>query len=247
MPSLSCFIDEIDVQLLLKRLNDDPEIAIILADGPKTPRQAFLDKCEFAARSLLTDDELIKGVSLTLVGAPDDGYRQRWKAVERVDALPDGQHCLWHIPAGPLPLLTNFGLNEFVANPWEGWTEHRSGAEPMTPFFGQSPAVIHLSLFTRHRPYSKEEQDSPDALWSFWDRETDYLVVSNFQWGGTDRYHPAIKTKRWWNRLRAWVDRTATRVCTASGIVWALPSARDKLYQGMDYYASGRIVEFPAS
>jgi hypothetical protein len=44
MPALSCFIDEIDVPLLVKRLNDDPEVAIIVADGTRSVQEVYRDR-----------------------------------------------------------------------------------------------------------------------------------------------------------------------------------------------------------
>ncbi|MBD1919191.1 MULTISPECIES: hypothetical protein [Cyanophyceae] len=237
MPALSCFIDDADVALLIERLNTDSELAIIVADGQRSVQEAYHDRLTMAVNSLR--ENASEGSSFSFSDLPDNGYRQRWKAVDKVSKLADGEHCLWHVPAGPLPLLTEDGRKDAIANPWEGWTEQCCGADPTTPFFGSSQAVIRLSLWTRHRPYSQEERVMLPILNSFWDQENDFLAVSDFQWIGGRYSTPPPATKRWWSRLRGWLDRKATRMSSPPQVIWALPSAREKLSRGMDYYARG--------
>ncbi|MBD2256554.1 hypothetical protein [Pseudanabaena sp. FACHB-2040] len=105
MPALSCFIDDEDVALLLEQLNADPEIAIIVADGQRSVQEAYHDRLTMAINSIR--EKFPEGSSFSFHDLPDNGYRQRWKAVDKVSELADGNHCLWHIPAGPLPLGSN--------------------------------------------------------------------------------------------------------------------------------------------
>jgi hypothetical protein len=94
--ALSFFADEQDARILLGRLNADPEIAFIVPDGPRMP----------PPNELLPASPPIVGqrtvLMLTMAACALDGYWQRWRAVRPVDGLNDGEHILWHIPAGPL-------------------------------------------------------------------------------------------------------------------------------------------------
>ena len=156
MQPISFFADGTDVNTLLNRLNADPEIAFIAPDGPLDPEVAYANRIQKTTR------DWTKPTSFTFYGSyglVEDGFRQRWKAVRTVERLKDGNHKLWHIPAGPLPLLAEDGPDRDIHDPWEGWTERRSGADPTTPYFGAGhPAEIRLELWTRDHPYSKEEK-----------------------------------------------------------------------------------------
>ncbi len=244
MPSLLCFIDGNDVGMLLERLNADSEIAFIVPDGPLSIEQVYRDRLALAVETFRDEPDLQDERGISFFGLPDNGYRQRWKAVNQVNELTDGNHCLWHIPAGPLRLLTSSSWDQTVGNPWEGWIEERMGTDPSVPCFGPfAVTVIWLKLMTRHRPYSQDEMNSLPIVNNFWDREKDFLCVSSFGLSrstGHDKVSPT--TKRWWNRMKAWVGRHATQLSDPSFPVWAFPSAKDKLMAGVDYYACGRQI-----
>src|SRR5215510_14187999 len=129
MPAISFFADGRDVNILVDRLNADPEIAFVVPDGPLDPEKVYANRL----RALMGDST--EATFYGPIGVVDDGYRQRWKAVRTVEGLKDGNHSLWHIPAGPLPLLTKSGPDMPISNPWAGWTERRPGADPTTPYF----------------------------------------------------------------------------------------------------------------
>jgi hypothetical protein len=244
MPSLSFFIDEDDLYLLIDRLNADPEIAFIVPDDPLWPEDGRRDQTPGSwghARSLRL------GVRVGEDGKPElygeRGHDQRWKAVQAVDALKDGQHSLWHVPAGPLPLLKRYAgpqpptrplvapPDSPIPDPWAGWTA--------PPGFGPGcHPWIRLALWTRHRPYTEQERTSLHELISFWFGNDDMLVVSGFQWTGS-HFRPApTQTQQWWNRMRGWVDRTAVKLrADPSSCFWAFPSALRKLKNGMRYYS----------
>ena len=196
MPGLSYFIDEDDLHVLIDRLNADTEIAFIVPDGPLGPEN--------------------RGHRLLWRLGSDMGHRQRWRAVQTVDGLRDGRHSLWHVPAGPLPLLKPGREGPLVRppdppipDPWAGWTEERSGAEPEAPYFGPGcHATISLQLWTRHRPYTQAERAALTAPISWWTEGHDFLAASDLGWTGS-YFRPApSQTRRWWNRMKAWVGRS---------------------------------------
>jgi hypothetical protein len=238
MPSLLCFLDEVDVALLMGRLNDDPEIAFIVADGLLSAEEAYCDRRAATIDNVKAELGEVEG--FTFYALQDTGYRQRWKAVHKVASLVDGEHCLWHVPGGSLPLLAENNAETEITHPWSGWTEKRPGADPTVPYFGPGHhAVIRLSLATRHRPYTEEEKISLPVLNSHWNGETDLLVISDFQWIGDHYAPPPSATLQWWERLRSWLDRSAVRISPPPQIIWAFPSTLEKLRSGMAYDARG--------
>ena len=154
--------------------------------------------------------------------------------------LKDGRHSLWYVPAGPLPLLkADPGEPDApILDPWAGWTEESPGADPDTPYFGPwHPAEIRLTLWTRHRPYTRAERETGDAVISYWTDGHDLLVASDFQWGGGSG-----QAAQWWRRLEAFMKRAATPLAARlepGEVFWAFPSALAKLKAGMRYEARG--------
>ncbi len=234
MPALSFFADGRDVNVLLDQLNADPEIAFVVPDGPRDPEIAYANRLRASL------ENRTEATFYLPFGIVDDGYRQRWKTVRTVATLKDGKHSLWHVPAGPLPLLAEGEPDSPILDPWAGWTERCPGADPTTPFFASPPVEIRLELWTRHRPYSEEDKAALPILSSHWDRDQAVLVASNFQWIG-NRYrviggrHAQAQTRRWWNRLKAWFRRSATPLASGRFTFWAFPSALRKLKGGMAY------------
>lgn len=234
MPSLSFFIDEHDSSLLRDRLNADHEIAFIVPDGwaraqsgnahPPTnsPHPAF----QVGVGGGEVNQEM------------ERSENSRWKAVDAVDALSDGLNSLWHIPAGPLPMIkTDSALVPLapqyppIPDPWAGWTGPAGFGPGCHPW-------IRLELRTRHRPYTEQELATLHERNAFWLGKDDMLAVSGFQWTGS-HFRPAPpQTHRWWNRMKRWVDRNAVQLPTKAGFsFWAFPSALQKLKSGMRYYA----------
>jgi hypothetical protein len=226
MPSFSFFIDGQDVALLLDRLNQDREIAFVIADERMETGRRELGFC--------IEDAALKAA----VERP-----QKWKAVRTVDTLVDGSQSLWHVPGGPLPLVnvrnrpasmplvgpSNSPLYPAIPDPWNGWTG--------TDQFGPACAPwIRLDLWTRHRPYTEQERSRLQVLNAFWAGTADMLVVSDLQWTGS-HFRPAPPpTQRWWNRMKGWLDRNAIRL-RRNPSFWAFPSALQKLKGGMRYYS----------
>jgi hypothetical protein len=212
MPALSFFATERDLPVLIKRLNDDDEIAVIVPD------------------------------------AIDNRTAGRWKVVRTVLALRDGQHSLWHIPAGPLPLMQNTtGLGPLVRppdpsipDPWAGWVE-KVDMRGERPRFGPGcHCEIRLTLSTRYSPYTNDELSTLPVVVSYWTHGREFLESSSFQWTGGHFRSAPPQTQRWWNRLKAWMDRAAVRLPTGSSGVtfWSFPFASELLKRGIPYGAN---------
>lgn len=69
------------------------------------------------------------------------------------------EYCLWHISSGSLPLVPpntdgvslrlkreDWVIKEKIVDPWKGWTEIRSGANPNLPYFESHPGILHLRI-----------------------------------------------------------------------------------------------------
>jgi hypothetical protein len=246
MPSLSFFADERDAIPLLKWLNDDPEIAFIVPDGPADPREAYVSGVRRQLGATTEAAALYPSFLLS-----DTFSQQRWKAVRTVARLRDGKHCLWHVPSGPLPLPLDCRMGQAVADAWSGWVESRPASDPTMPHFVPGhPAEIYLELWTRHRSYSAAERASLPMLVSYWTGEQDILVLSTFGWVG-DYCGPAPQTAwNWWQGLEAWMTVHATGIGgfpnpdedggpEAGVSFWAFPSALEKLKSGIAYEARG--------
>jgi len=232
MPALSFFIDEHDLRLLVDRLNADPEIAYIVSDDAVGHEDRNLPPGVRVHR--------VPGGNLEL--EIEQPRVQRWKAVRTVDTLADGMHSLWHIPAGPLPLIDINPDPRPLIGPegpgyppipdaWAGWIG--------PPGFGSGcHPWIRLEVWTRHQPYTRQERKVLRRLNAFWLNNADMLVVSNLEWTGS-HFRPAPpQTQRWWNRMKGWVDRKAVRLNTHANVsFWAFPSAFRKLKDGMQYYS----------
>jgi hypothetical protein len=148
----------------------------------------------------------------------------RWKASWRVDDLR-GKTMLWHVPAGPLPLLHPEGPDTVIEDPFAGWNEERPGMDRSVPYFGYGwPACILLRLWIPG-----------------WQRlPPDFLHISSFTWHGRAAGLSPPPTRRWWQRLRGWVGRHATRVTRCGPLhgahadIWAFPAALRALEAGME-------------
>jgi len=168
-------------------------------------------------------------------------HRQQWRAVKTVDALADGEHALWYRPAGPLPLIkADRASDQPIPDPFAGWTEEAPSGQ--APYFGSSsPAVIRLTLWTRHRPYTPEERRTLREKFSYWMGDHDYLVASDFQ-------HVPVQlpaSQGWLVRLERWMSTVSVRLENADypEAWWAFPSALRKLKAGTPYYANGSNLD----
>ncbi len=153
-----------------------------------------------------------------------DGHK-KWKAVHAVESPCDQRYCLWHSASGPLSLPRKFLPDGTVRDPWKGWKEKLTGADPTCPYFGvEHPWIYWLSAKTES------------------DREPNALGLSAFGWIG-NRYgaigNPAPpKTKKWWERLKRWVKKQAVQIPREGPIdgskaeIWAMPGALEEIKGG---------------
>jgi hypothetical protein len=228
--ALSFFADEQDARILLGRLNADPEIAFIVPDGPRMP----------PPNELLPASPPIVGqrtvLVLTMAACALDGYWQRWRAVRRVDGLNDGEHILWHIPAGPL--VSDDGVRREprpIPDPWVGWTSERPVCGPNL----MPAATIRLNLETRYAAYTPEERTTLRALNAFWIKG-DLLAASDFQWSEASlQPGGSLQTARWVAGLEDWFRRNAVELHARGGteVFWVFPSALQRLKSGLPYYS----------
>ena len=124
-----------------------------------------------------------------------DGQK-RWKAVKSISEFPNDNITLWHIESGNLPLLTKSGKDEWIENPWNGWTEKRTGSNPKNPYFGPGwPGVIHLNINTDY---------------------DDEIGISSFEWIGNHYSIIGISasdsTKKFWSRLKRKIAKISTKL-----------------------------------
>jgi hypothetical protein len=161
--------------------------------------------------------------------------RRKWIVRRVTDALEDGPHCLWHIPAGPLPLLMSRGTDAStsIADPFAGWTEKVASSDPRVPFFGSVPAIVTLSVARA----SREAKDG--------------IGQSSFGWIG-NRYRAAgmpaaAATEKWWRDLTLWFAATAVGKITRWGPpdgddadIWAFASANARIREGAHRDANPR-------
>jgi hypothetical protein len=119
-----------------------------------------------------------------------DGEPYRWKAVKDFNPPYAERTALWHIPSGPIPLVSGEAGQPdlFVEDPWTGWTEREITHDPATPFFGAGrPGIFWLNV----RPSSPNDNRA--------------LGLSTLEWIGR-RYkglgiEPTLASQRWWRSI----------------------------------------------
>lgn len=188
--------------------------------------QLYTDKADLAQLVAWLDAEEV------IAFIVPDGPR-RWRAVPQLGGpLPDGQICLGHTQSGPLPLLHRwlasipFVPGGKVRDPFAGWRERRTGADPTVPYFGEHPGVYWFRAHTSGKGHQGE------------------IGISAFDWTG-NRYRPLGDAAppvaaRWWERFRRYVRKHAVYIPSSGPIdgpdpwVWAMPSALARIRQGCE-------------
>ncbi|MCW7503569.1 hypothetical protein [Leptospira paudalimensis] len=124
--------------------------------------------------------------------------RNKWIAKDKIDDYGLNSYCLWHIPSGPLPLLTEESDNiEFILNPFDGWEEKRTGDDSTSPYFG--PGHVGIIQFNNKTNIDNNK-----------------IGLSSFEWIG-NHYRiigfPAnISTEIWWKKFRKQVSKFSTKI-----------------------------------
>ena len=182
---------------------------------PWLPLYAYRDDFDLIREWLNSEDSIAYLVS--------SGPKQ-WIAKGKLDAFESTRIGLWHIPSGQLPLLAedSSGEDGAVADPWSGWTERRTGANPAAPYFGAGhPGVVWFNA-----------RDGQDVI-----------ELSSFEWIG-NHYRilgnaAHLDTEKWWRRLGRRMKRDAVRVPRTGPLdgekpeIWALPAALKALGEGI--------------
>ncbi len=162
--------------------------------------------------------------------------RGRWIGRAQVADLPDGKYLLWHIPGGPLPLLSDKSAEEaaWIKDPFAGWTEQRRGLDASVPFFGSIPNVFELCKATRGSEF-------PNSI-----------GLSSFGWLG-NRYRSlglgaSSATQHWWQRTQRWVKQAAVRKIPRWDYpkpppveIWAFPAAYKIIQAGAPRDANSHL------
>ena len=126
---------------------------------------------------------------------------KQWRAIKSINSKNIEQICLWHVPSGPLPLLPAIYGDpvQQVKDPWLGWTERRTGANPKTPYFGVGhPGIIWINIRTRGK-----DPGSCCGLSSFGWIGNHYKIIGN---------SAAPNTQAWWKSLRLRVAKLSHKV-----------------------------------
>lgn len=153
----------------------------------------------------------------------------KWSAIQRLETLNPGRHCLWHVPSGPLPLFRGAGESPGkIENPFSGWVEVKAGAVASQPYFGPGhPGILWLNV----RGVEVHHLSGMATV-----------GLSSFEWIGN--HYKAIgsaanpETEKFWKILGRWVKKTSTKV-PRGGInqstppeIWAFSGAESRLKNG---------------
>jgi hypothetical protein len=74
--------------------------------------------------------------------------------VKPVQKLTDGDHRLWHFAGHPLSQREGVGASD---DPWVGWVEVVEERPRAVRLGATASSIMHLELWSRHRPYSEQE------------------------------------------------------------------------------------------
>jgi hypothetical protein len=148
---------------------------------------------------------------------------KRWIAQKSKEYTEDCRVGLWHIPSGPLPLLRGKrGADGTVDDPWKGWREERTGADPTLPYFGPGHVgVIWLNARVNGR-------------------KNGAVGLSSFEWIGSRYVQAPDASERFWRKLGRTLKKQAIRVPRGGPWdgphpeIWALPESLKQFVLGHD-------------
>lgn len=185
------YLAQQDVELLNKSLNQEEELAFLISNGERK----WIAKKEHDINADL--DTQLSGL----------GY---------------AEYNLWHVPSGSLPLLNVYSdASTHILNPWAGWTEVRTGANPTVPYFGAGhPGVIHLEI--------KITDTGEIPLSNFGWIGNHYRIIGN----GADK-----TTEKFWNKLKHIIKKEAKQIPRCNDIngkkeIYAFPAAFEEIKNG---------------
>jgi hypothetical protein len=157
---------------------------------------------------------------------------RKWIAKKAHDIVADlntqksglgfAEYNLWHILSGALPLLDLASeASGQIVDPWTGWTEVRTGANPNKPYFGAGhPGIINLEVKIT---------------------ESDEIPISNFGWIGN--HYKIIgngadkTTEKFWNKLKRMAKKQTTQIPRCNDLngkkeIYAFPEAYKEIENG---------------
>lgn len=208
MAWLPLYLLEKDIEFLNDWLDQEEEIAFLISQGHKHWKAE-------KQRDILKDI----------------GQQKIYEEGQAFSVFYRAEYALWHTPSGSLPMLTRNSANKLrfkkedwsdpvIKDPWIGWEEEITGANPIVPYFGAGhPGIIHLDI-TLHE---KEE-----------------IPISNFSWIGN--HYKIIgstadkSTEKFWSKLRRMAKKVATPVPRANAQgkpeIYAFPQAYEAIKAG---------------
>jgi len=162
--------------------------------------------------------------------------KKKWRVIETIENLEDGRYCIWHVSSGPLPLVGGFRKDTYVKNPWSGWKEKKTGADPTQPYFGSGhPSIIWLNLFTHST------------------REPNKIGLSSFEWIGNHyksigRPAPDI-TKKWWRILRKSIAKVSIKLSRVDdqklkNEIYTFPNAAEEIKNGKERAENPDVIDY---
>ena len=140
------------------------------------------------------------------------GTLYKWKAVDSISTIEEGDYCLWKIGAGPLRIPSGSleAEDTEILDPFNGWEQALDDKSASVPWFGAAaPETFGFSFKER----GKESEGS--------------LGRSGFNWIGN--YfgiisHGAPKaSEQWWDRLKRHIKKNST------GIPWSREPGNGKV------------------
>lgn len=208
MASIGMYILKNDLEFLNDWLNQEEEIAFLVSNGFK------------------------KWIAVKEFNLWEDLQRDEIKYGEQTFPIPIlyQQYLLWHVKGGALPLLKPLDgsvkllhnkPDNTIDNPWLGWTELRTGADPFQPYFGAGcPAIINLELNLNSGIQ---------------------IPISHFSWIGN--HYKIIgtaaekTTEIFWKRLRKVISKISTKIPPENNKdykpeIYALPNAFKAIQNG---------------
>ena len=164
-----------------------------------------------------------------IVKVAQSGQIYAWKATHQIETLTEQQYAIWHVCSGPLNIPSGKPNvpDAVVSDPFQGWTQSLDYADATAPWFG---ANLPGPYSFRFKETGKERPDS--------------LGRSDFYWA-LDRYKtigkPAhAEAKRWWQRLRKFVEQSSTKV------PWPNQSGRHNTFvfpEAFEQHSAGRHLD----